>query len=133
MNALDGLLTSSRQTIVGAVLALVFLFSSTAMAQTISYAKDVFPILELRCVECHQPGGDGFEKSGLNLLTYAGLMKGTKFGPVVVPRNAMTSNLIAVIDHRTNKKIWMPHERRQLASCERRALRFWIDQGARDN
>jgi len=133
MNALDGLFTSPRQTIVGAVLAVVFLFSNAALAQTISFAKDVFPILELRCVECHQPGGDGFEKSGLDLLSYAGLMKGTKHGPVVIPRNAMTSNLITVIDHRTDKKIWMPHERRQLSSCERRALRFWINQGARDN
>lgn len=104
-----------------------------AMAQNISFKEDVFPVIELRCLECHQPGGEGYEASGLDLRTYESLMKGTNFGPVIVPRQAFQSNLIAVIDHRTDPKIRMPHNAKKLSKCERLAIRAWINQGARDN
>ena len=34
-----------------------------------SFREDVFPIFKGRCVECHQPGGQGYETSGLDLTT----------------------------------------------------------------
>lgn len=98
-----------------------------------SYKNDVFPIIELRCLECHVPGGSGYEASGLDLRTYDSLMDGTKFGPVVIPRRAFESNLVAVIDHRTDKEIRMPHNRKRMSKCERFAIRAWINQGAQDN
>jgi len=105
-----------------------------ALAQDrVSFEQDVFPILELRCLECHQPGGAGYEASGLDLRTYGGLMKGTKHGPVVVPRSAMTSNLIVVIDGRTDPALHMPHQRKRMSKCERLMLRTWVNQGANDN
>lgn len=106
---------------------------TAVLAEAVSFKNDVLPILKIRCVECHQPGGDGFESSGLDLRTYRGLMKGTRHGAIVTPRSVLTSNLIAVVEHRTKKKIWMPHERKKLSSCERRLLKFWISQGAQDN
>jgi hypothetical protein len=72
-------------------------------------------------------------KSGLDMRTYEGLMKGTKNGPMITPGNAVDSNLLAVIDHRTSDEIWMPHNKKQLSKCERQALRFWVVQGARNN
>jgi hypothetical protein len=58
----------------------------TAQAQrtTVSFAEDVFPIFKGRCIDCHRPGGQGFEISGLDLATYDVLMKGTKHGPMVI-------------------------------------------------
>ena len=42
------------------------IWSFGAAAQdAVSFGEDVFPILELRCLECHVPGGEGYEKSGL--------------------------------------------------------------------
>ena len=109
-------------------------WSFEAAAQdAVSFKEDVFPILELRCLECHVPGGDGYEKSGLDLRTYESLMKGTNFGPVVVPGRAFESNLIAVIDQRTDKELWMPHNRKRMSKCERLLLRFWVNQGAKNN
>ena len=118
-------------------------FSLTAMlmvatwapgvAAQVSYQEDVFPVIELRCLECHQPGGAGYEKSGFDLRTYEGLMKGTKYGPMVTPGNALESNLLAVIDRRTSPEIWMPHKKKQLSKCERQIFRFWVMQGARNN
>ncbi len=104
-----------------------------AAQEAASFKEDVFPIIEIRCLECHQPGGSGYEASGLDLRTYDGLMKGTKFGPVVIPRSAFESSLIAVIDHRTDPEIRMPHNAKKLSKCERFAFRTWINQGARDN
>lgn len=109
-------------------------WSSGAAAQdAVSFKEDVYPVIELRCLECHQPGGDGYETSGLDLRSYEGLMKGTKFGSIVTPGHAFESNLIAVIDQRTDPKIWMPHNRKRLSKCERLLFRFWVSQGARDN
>ncbi len=107
-------------------------FAPGAAAQ-VSFEEDVFPIIELRCLECHQPGGDGYEASGFDMRTYESLMKGTKNGPMIVPGSAMESNLLAVIDRRTSPEIWMPHEKKQLSKCERQAFRFWVSQGARNN
>jgi hypothetical protein len=111
---------------------MVGIWAPGAAAQ-VSYEEDVFPVIELRCLDCHQPGGDGYETSGFDLRTYEGLMKGTKFGPVITPGNALESTLLAVIDRRTSPEIWMPHERRQLSKCERQVFKFWVMQGARDN
>lgn len=104
-----------------------------AAQEAASFKEDVFPIIELRCLECHVPGGSGYEASGLDLRTYDSLMKGTKHGPVVVPRSAFESNLVAVIDHRTAQAIRMPHNAKKMSKCERFAIRAWINQGARDN
>ena len=71
--------------------------------------------------------------SGQPLRTYDGLMNGTKHGPVLVPRSAFTSNLIAVIDGRTDPSIWMPHKKKRMTKCERLIFRFWVNQGANDN
>jgi mono/diheme cytochrome c family protein len=98
-----------------------------------SFAQDVFPIFKGRCVECHQPGGEGYEKSGLDLTTYQGVMKGTKYGPVVVPGDSFTSNLMALIDWRASPEIRMPHGQKQLSSCDRTAIGDWILQGAKNN
>jgi len=102
-------------------------------AEEISFEGDVFPIMELRCLECHQPGGDGFKESGLDLSTYAGLMKGTKHGPIVVPGSALTSNFIVLVEGRAAPELQMPHGRKKLSKCEKEMLRRWVNAGAEDN
>ena len=104
-----------------------------AASDPVSFKEEVFPILELRCLGCHQPGGDGYEKSGLDMRTYEGLMKGTNHGPMIIPGSIIASNLIAMIDRRTSSELWMPHGKKQLSKCERQAIRFWVAQGARNN
>jgi len=110
------------------------MFLPDANAQNaVSFKEDLFPIIELRCLECHQPGGSGYEKSGLDLRTYESLMRGTKYGSILTPGSALESNLIAVIDRRTDPEIWMPHNRKRLSKCERLLFRFWVSQGAKNN
>ena len=133
MNTLSRLRTWVWTAALSALLATA-IWSPKATAQDVaSFREDVFPIIELRCLECHQPGGAGYETSGLDLRTYEGLMKGTKHGSIVTPGNAFESNLIAVIDQRTDPAIWMPHNQKRLSKCERLLLRFWVSQGAKNN
>jgi hypothetical protein len=108
------------------------LVTAAAAQEAVSFKEDVFPILELRCLECHIPGGTGYEASGLDLRTYEGLMKGTKFGSVITPGSWIESSLIAVVDRRTDPEIWMPHNRKQMSKCEKLLLRFWVMQGAKE-
>jgi len=108
--------------------------SQVCAAETqLSFAEDVLPIFRGRCVSCHQPNGEGTEKSGLDLTTYEGLMKGTKFGPMVIPRSPDTSNLMWLLDWRASPQLRMPHGKKQLSICDRDAIRNWIRQGAKNN
>jgi mono/diheme cytochrome c family protein len=98
-----------------------------------SFKEDVMPIFVGRCVSCHQPGGEGFAKSGLDLTSYAGVMKGTKFGPMVVPGDPESSNLMLLLDWRASPELRMPHGMKQLNFCDRNDIRAWIREGAKDN
>jgi mono/diheme cytochrome c family protein len=107
--------------------------SQSCAADTQSFAEDILPLLKWRCSGCHQSGGEGYEKSGLDLTSYEGVMKGTKFGPMVIPGDPRMSNLMLLLDHRAAPQIRMPHNRRQLSSCDRDAIRAWIREGAKNN
>jgi len=104
-----------------------------AAATETSFKEDVFPIFKGRCIDCHQPGGEGYETSGLDLSTYEGLMKGTKYGPVVTPGDPYTSNLIWLLDWKASPELRMPHGTKKLSTCDRDAIRHWIKEGAKDN
>ena len=70
---------------------------------------------------------------GLDLTSYAGVMKGTKFGPMVIPGDPESSNLMLLLDWRASPELRMPHGKKQLSSCDRNAIRSWIREGAKDN
>ena len=98
-----------------------------------SFKEDVMPIFVGRCISCHQSGGEGFAKSGLDLTSYASVMKGTKFGPMIIPGDPESSNLMLLLDWRASPELRMPHGMKQLNSCDRNDIRAWIREGAKDN
>lgn len=104
-----------------------------AQQAPVSYAQDITPILKGWCLSCHQPGGEGFNASGLDLSTYQGLMKGTKFGPMIVPGQPDVSNLVVLIEGRASPQLRMPHNQQPLPSCLRDEIWTWVFQGAKDN
>lgn len=106
---------------------------SCAAEPKFSFAEDVVPILKGRCQGCHQPGGIGFERSGLDLTSYAGLMKGTRHGPVVVAGDPGASNLMWLLDWRAAPELRMPYHAKKLSTCDRDDIRGWICEGAKDN
>ena len=102
-----------------------------AQRAPMSYSEDVVPILKGYCVSCHSPGGQGLEASGLDLTSYDGLMKGTKFGPMVIPGKPDSSNIIVLIDGKA--KMRMPFGHKALPSCLRDIVYGWIFEGAKNN
>ena len=107
--------------------------NACAAGEAVSFKEDILPLLKWRCASCHEPGGAGYEKSGLDLTSYAGVMKGTKFGPMIIPREPESSNLMLLLDWRASPALRMPHGQKQLSSCDRNSIRTWIRQGAKDN
>ena len=99
-----------------------------------SFKQDVLPIFKGRCVECHAPGGKGFEASGLDLTSFAGLMKGTKFGAVIVPGDSTSSTLLLLLEGKADPSIKMPHgSSDKVAQFQIDDIKAWIDQGAQNN
>jgi hypothetical protein len=109
-----------------AVSALVF----AAFPQgTIDFAREVKPVLEAHCVECH-----GAQKSKADLRldlrerAFAGAEGGTE--PVIVPGKAAESSLYTrlVTEDKSER---MPHKAPPLEPAQIDAIRRWIDAGAK--
>ena len=106
---------------------------AAAAEEVVSWKLDVQPILQAHCVDCHKPGGAGWDASGLDLTTYKGLMTGTKHGPIVVPGDTLSSNLLVLVEGRADPKVRMPHGQRPLLKQQIEIIRLWVKQGAKDN
>jgi mono/diheme cytochrome c family protein len=102
-----------------------------AQQSQINYAEDIAPIFNGWCVSCHQPGGKGYEASGFDVRTYQGVMKGSKFGPMVIAGRPDESNLVVLINGQAG--IRMPFNHKPLASCLRQNIWTWIFQGAKND
>lgn len=91
----------------------------------VSFARQVRPIFEAKCGDCH--GGETTEVE-LNLLTYAGVMAGSEYGSVVEAGDADGSLLLEMIVAGE-----MPQDAPALPADEIALIRSWIAQGAQDN
>jgi hypothetical protein len=96
-----------------------------AQGSTVSFANDVLPILNSRCVNCH--GGNRTEKS-LSLKSYNDLMAGSENGPAVTPGNAADSKLVELI---VSQK--MPKRGPKLTPDQVQLISEWVNQGALNN
>lgn len=105
----------------------------SACTRQVSYSKDVFPILKENCLSCHESGGKGQVASGFNMETYEDFMKGTNFGPVIVPGSGFSSTLAILIEHKGDPSLNMPHKKNPLPEEDIETIKTWIDQGAKNN
>jgi hypothetical protein len=122
----------SRRLVVLAGLMTVSILGA-GCTREVSYKQDVFPILSENCLSCHKVGGTGLAKSGLNMETYEGLMKGTKLGPIVNPGSSVSSTLVLLIERQAHPSINMPKDKPPIAADQIKTIRQWIDQGAKNN
>ena len=114
----------------------------TGCEREVSYTEDVQPILFASCLTCHDRNSEGYLNSGFSLDSYEAVMKGTKFGAVVVPGSSESSSLYLVVAHKTAPEIHMPPhtddalaEGRGISLTEEQieTIKRWIDQGALHN
>jgi hypothetical protein len=89
----------------------------------VTFVKDVLPIFEARCVNCH---GGRRKRGGLDVRTVAALMTGGDNGPAINGASLQGGTLWENID--TNK---MPPGRKKLTPAEKKTVRDWIAGGAR--
>jgi hypothetical protein len=85
----------------------------------LTYDGSVGPLLQTRCAVCHSANG----QKGLDVTTYAGLMKGSVSGPVIVAGDPAGSLLVQV------QSAAQPHFS-QLTSDELKVVNDWIQAGA---
>ena len=90
------------------------------------FEKDVRPVLANRCYPCHGPAA-GKGQAGLRLDSLAGMLKGGRSGPAIVPGEPKSSLLIHAIHHDTF--VQMP-PKTKLPSEEIRTLTQWVKMGA---
>jgi mono/diheme cytochrome c family protein len=101
--------------------------ASAASAPNVEFVRDVRPILQSHCHECH---GSERQKSGLRLDIREAAMKGGEFHiPTIVPGNADASNLIRFV-RGDDKEMRMPKKGDALSASEIATLTAWVNQGA---
>ena len=88
--------------------------------------KEVLPILEQKCFQCHS---ENLKMSNLDLRTRASMLKGGDKGPAIVPGNAEGSAIYRrIVGLETPKMPMAPMP--PLSEKEMVVLKTWIDQGA---
>jgi len=106
--------------VVGSIAALL-----SAQAPPASFAKDVEPILERDCRQCH---GDTVQLGKLDLSTRDSALRGGTRGSDIIPGNAEASRLYRRIAGLEQPS--MPAQGNPLSAAEVAAVKRWIDEGA---
>jgi uncharacterized membrane protein len=96
-----------------------------AEGATVSFANDIMPIIQSRCIGCH--GGERTQE-GLDLKTHASIMAGSNNGAVVIAGDAANSLLVEMVA--TQK---MPKRGPKLTPPQIQLITDWVNQGALDN
>ncbi|OYW76614.1 MAG: hypothetical protein B7Z37_08015 [Verrucomicrobia bacterium 12-59-8] len=104
---------------------------TVAHAQTVDYTKQIVPLFDIYCIDCH----DDTDADGeFQLDTFANLMKGGKEGVAIVAGKANDSMLVKFLEGhsgRGGKNEFMPPGKREKLKPEEIALiKTWINTGA---
>ncbi len=101
--------------------------STSPKPAQVEFERDVLPILTRSCFECH---GRGSKKGGLQMDRRQTLLKGSKYGAVVVVGRSDQSKLIQRVLPTTALEDRMPPEdKTPLTTDQIEILSDWIDQG----
>ncbi|MBI2429975.1 MAG: hypothetical protein HYV29_14495 [Ignavibacteriales bacterium] len=113
--------------------ALVFVcMSYIVSAQTVSYSKDLFPLVKAKCLKCHEKDDENpnnYAMDNVDLIKKSGKTKN-----IIVPGDGANSYLILKLLPKPPKGAQMPiFSKKKLTEEEVDLFKRWIDQGAKDN
>jgi hypothetical protein len=109
-----------------AVTMMVCWWSLNAGAAPVDFVREVRPIFEKHCTECH---GEKKQKSGLRLdVKVAALKGGDHHGPDIVPGNAKESPLMRLLRTDDEDEVMPPEGK--ISAAEIEVIGRWIDEGA---
>jgi mono/diheme cytochrome c family protein len=105
-------------------------FATATLAAPIDFTRQVQPIFEAHCIECHGPDK---QKSDYRLDSRAAALAGGTSGEVaIVPGNPESSALLHLVNG-SNKELFMPPRKsdaKPLSTAQIDTLRNWIAEGA---
>jgi WD40 repeat protein len=99
----------------------VLLFVSTSAQNKADYVKSVEPIIEEKCITCHN---HTMRSGGLSLESFEALMNGGKRGAEVVAGNSSQSRLAQMIEGVAEPRMPLGG---QLTPTEIKTIKNWID------
>ena len=108
-------------------IALIVLAGAPAAIAAVDFVKDIQPIFQKSCLECHNPDK---LKGGLRLDARAAALKGGKDGVVIVPGDAAKSDLFRRITLPADNDDHMPNKGELLTKAQTDLIRDWINAGA---
>lgn len=131
-----------RGSVAGCVLVFACVMAAPAQVKkgTLSYEKDIAPVISRNCLPCHAE--DNFNPSELTLDSYEQLMAGGKNGVPVIPGNAEESILVKKLSKNppfgdrmplNSKRKVQEGKARWLTEEEIKLIATWVDQGAKRN
>jgi hypothetical protein len=103
-----------------------FLLTTYALAEPIDFVRDVRPIFQQHCYDCH---GEKKQKSGLRLDIKSEAFKGgDNHAPDIIAKNAKDSPLIHFITSDDENELMPPKGKLPAADIEK--LKRWVNEGA---
>jgi hypothetical protein len=105
----------------------------SALRQSVSFARDVLPLIQGDCTfsGCHSSAGT--PQRGLRLNSLANLLAGSVNGPVVTPGDGARSRLVLALRGTLDGSRRMPLGRVPLSEFAIGTIQTWMDEGAIDN
>src|SRR5216110_2399255 len=101
--------------------------ASSGKAASVDFQKEIRPIFESRCYECHGPNK---QKSGLRLDRKENAFRGGDSGKAaLLPGKSSESGLIQRVTNKDADEV-MPPKGEKLTAAQIELLKDWIDQGA---
>lgn len=109
--------------------ALMTGFASLALpVHAVDFAKDIQPLLETRCLECHNPQK---VKGDLLMDTLANMVKGGEAGPSIVLGKPEDSELLKRISLEKGHDDIMPPKGEPFSAEQIGVIKQWISEGAK--
>ncbi len=102
-------------------------FTAGSQSAAADFSKDIFPVLQRSCFECHGPEK---QRGGLRLDVRDAAMKGGEGGAVIVAGKPEHSGLLRRISLPREHKEAMPRRGDRVRPNEIAAIREWIASGA---
>jgi mono/diheme cytochrome c family protein len=91
----------------------------------VSFGKDIKPLLEASCIQCHAKGK---AKGGLSLETREAMLKGGDTGPAAAPGKGKDSLIVKLVSSTDPEEV-MPKKGTKWTPDQIALLRAWIDKG----
>ncbi|MDX1429368.1 MAG: hypothetical protein R3282_03725, partial [Rhodothermales bacterium] len=102
-------------------------------ARRASFSRDILPILDSKCNQCHGASVRPLPAAGLALSSWDALMQGSRFGEVVIAFDADRSLLLRLAGDRAGPAHPAEAAADTLTDSEVATVRDWIDLGARSD